>query len=45
MEMLQDAWILQPASKKRPAGFVRASDLREQELRVIMADLRARSDD
>ena len=45
MEMLQDAWILQPASKKRPAGFVRASDLREQELRVIIADLHARSDD
>jgi hypothetical protein len=32
MEMLQDAWILQPGSRKRPAGFVRGSELQEEEL-------------
>ena len=32
MEMMQDAWILRPGSKRRPAGFVRASDLNEEEI-------------
>lgn len=32
MEMIQDAWILQPGSRKRPAGFVRGSELQEEEL-------------
>jgi len=32
MEMVQDAWILQPGSRKRPAGFVRGSELQEEEL-------------
>ena len=45
LEMLEDAWILQPASKKRPAGFVRASELRERELRNILADLRSQVDE
>jgi hypothetical protein len=45
MQMLEDAWILQPASKRRPAGFVRASDLRERELRTIIADLHTRADE
>lgn len=26
-ELIEKAWILTPASKRRPAGFVRASDL------------------
>jgi hypothetical protein len=30
--MMQDAWILRPGSKRRPAGFVRASDLNEEEI-------------
>ena len=30
--MIQDAWILQPGSRKRPAGFVRGSELQEEEL-------------
>jgi hypothetical protein len=38
MEMVQDAWILQPASKRRPAGFVRGSELPDEEL----FDLRSR---
>ena len=28
-ELMQEAWILQPGSRKRPAGFVRAQDLDE----------------
>ena len=32
IEMMQDAWILRPGSKRRPAGFVRASELREEEI-------------
>lgn len=31
MEMMQDAWILRPGSRRRPAGFVRASELEEEE--------------
>ena len=30
-ELLEQAWILRPASKRRAAGFVRASDLSEAE--------------
>ena len=37
MEMLQDAWILQPGSRKRPAGFVRSSELQEEELFNLMS--------
>ena len=40
LELMQQAWILQPASRKRPAGFVRASDLRDEEFSRYMADLR-----
>ena len=43
-ELMQQAWILQPASKKRPAGFIRASDLQEEELSRFMADLREHDD-
>ncbi len=32
MQMLEDAWILQPGSKKRPAGFIRGADLKQEEL-------------
>lgn len=44
MEMMEDAWILQPGSKRRPAGFVRASDLRQDELTNVLADIRRRED-
>lgn len=44
MQLMEDAWILQPGSKKRPAGFIRASDLREEELTNVMAELRGRRD-
>jgi len=39
-ELLQQAWILQPGSRKRPAGFVRSSDLRDAEFDRYMAGLR-----
>jgi hypothetical protein len=32
MEMMEDAWILQPGSRRRPAGFVHASELQEEEM-------------
>lgn len=31
-ELLERAWILRPATPRRPAGFVRASELRRDEL-------------
>jgi hypothetical protein len=40
MEMMQDAWILQPGSRRRPAGFIRASELRHEELADITMELR-----
>src|SRR5437879_842469 len=30
-ELMQQAWILQPGSRKQPAGFVRAWDLQDDE--------------
>jgi hypothetical protein len=45
MERMQEAWILQPGSKKRKAGFIRASDLREEELASVMFDIRQQEDD
>jgi hypothetical protein len=32
MEMMQEAWILHPGSRRRPAGFVRGRELRDEEL-------------
>lgn len=45
MELLEDAWILEPGSKKRPAGFTRARDLREEELTNMMRELHQRTDE
>ena len=42
MEMIQDAWILKPGSRKRPAGFVRGRDLPEEELFDLRAHTAAR---
>lgn len=39
MEMMQDAWILQPASRKRRAGFVRASELQDEEVFELRSSL------
>jgi len=40
LDLMQQAWILQPASRKRPAGFVRATDLQEEEFSRYIAGLR-----
>jgi hypothetical protein len=37
-ELLEKAWILRPPSKRRPAGFVRATDLTEPEMREVFED-------
>jgi hypothetical protein len=43
MELFERAWILRPSSKRRPAGFVRASDLEDDE--AMRLRLEARSHD
>ena len=43
-ELVQLAWILQPGSRKRPPGFVRASDLRDEDFARYMSDLRRHDD-
>ena len=40
MQLLEDAWILKPASKRRPAGFVKHSELKAEEMQMIMEELR-----
>jgi hypothetical protein len=44
-ELLHQAWILRPESGKRPAGFVRASDLRDDEFSRYVSDLGKHRDD
>ena len=39
-ELMQQAWILQPGSRRRPSGFVRASELRDEELARYMSEAR-----
>jgi hypothetical protein len=39
LQMVEHAWILRPGSKKRPAGFIRGSDLKQDELSAIMVDI------
>ena len=38
-QLVEQAWILKPTSGRRPAGFVRSSDLRADELRELIDDL------
>jgi hypothetical protein len=45
LQMVENAWILQPGSKKRPAGFIRGADLRQEELSDIMVDIHKRRDE
>ena len=40
-ELLEKAWILRPRDGKRPAGFVRSSDLASDERYKLMHDLHA----
>ncbi len=44
MQMFEQAWILQPGSKRRPAGFVRARDLQEEEVPGMFVSRRPRED-
>ena len=44
MELMQQAWILQPGTRRRPSGFVRASDLRDDELARYLSDARLHDD-
>jgi len=37
-ELFEKAWILTPASRRRAAGFVRASDLRQDEITKYLND-------
>jgi hypothetical protein len=39
MQMMEDAWILQPGSKRRAAGFVRGKELRDDEMADVMAHI------
>jgi hypothetical protein len=45
MQMMENAWILRPGSKKRPAGFIRGSDLNQEELSDLMVDMYRRRTD
>ena len=45
MQLLEDAWILKPASRRKPAGFVKQSDLKAEEMRAIMVELREQKRD
>jgi hypothetical protein len=38
-QLLEQAWILKPTSGRRLAGFVRSSDLRDDEFRQLLSDL------
>ena len=44
MQMFEQAWILQPGSTRRPAGFVRGRDLQEEELPGMFVSRRPRED-
>jgi hypothetical protein len=39
VQLMDDAWVLQPGSRKHRPGFVRGSELRQEELAEVMADL------
>lgn len=45
IQLMEEAWILQPGSKKRPAGFIRGSDLSEEEFQSVIEKLHSRSED
>ena len=38
-EMVQTAWILQPHSRRRPAGFIRARELKPEELAAVLCEM------
>jgi len=38
-QLLEQAWILRPTSGRRLTGFVRSSELRDDEFRQLLSDL------
>jgi hypothetical protein len=42
-ELVQKAWILTRATRRRPAGFIRGSELQKDELTRVMRDPSART--
>jgi hypothetical protein len=38
-QLLEQAWILRPTTGRRLAGFVRSSELRDDEFRQLLSDL------
>ena len=38
-QLMEEAWVLQPGSKRQPAGFVKGSELRREEMAELMMDL------
>ena len=45
MQMMEAAWVLQPGSRRRPAGFVRGAELQQEEMAGIMTSLGDRCDE
>lgn len=45
LDFVESAWILRPGSKRRPAGFVRAKELGEDDLANVLTDIRRRRED
>lgn len=39
-QLLEQAWILRPTSGRRLAGFVRSSELRDDEFRQLLSEMR-----
>jgi len=44
-ELLEDAWILKPGAKGKPAGFVRHTDIKAEEMREMMKEAGRFDDD
>ena len=38
-QLMEEAWVLQPGSKRQRAGFVKGSELRREEMAELMMDL------
>ena len=37
-DLVRQAWILEPHSKRRPAGFIHARELKDDELTAVVAE-------
>ena len=42
-ELMEKAWILRPGTRRRPAGFVRGSELQKEEIARFMREAPART--